>query len=956
MNFVPLNIKTNNCLLSSMIKIKDLIKVAKENNIKCLTITDNNMYGVLDFYKECIKNNIKPIVGLEIRLEEEIILYAENYEGYQNLIKISTIMSSEPLTIKIIQKYSKNLLCIVPYTSRKLYNDLKKIYQDIFIGYKNNEEKAKIKSTNTIYMNKILCLNKEDQNYLKFLYAIKEGVLAKEIIYDFTNTSLIPLKNYNEPNNEKIIKLCNLQIKFHNKLMPVIDNSENILKEKCISSLKSIFGATAPKKYVERLKYELNTIKSMGYCDYFLIVEDYINYAKSHDILVGPGRGSAAGSLVSYLLNITTIDPLKYDLLFERFLNPERVTMPDIDVDFEDLKRDEVIKYCINKYGIKKVSPIITFGTLGPRQAVKDVGRVLDVNIKKVDILSKMIDPRISLLENYKQNRIKEFLNNHRDLQAVYKIAIKLEGLKRHASVHAAGIVMANDNLDEVIPLDKSHNNFYTTGYDMTYLEEIGLLKMDFLGLKNLNLISNILKEIPDLNFDNIPENDSKALNIFKTANTTGIFQFESDGMINFIKKLKPNTFNDIVAALALFRPGPMQNIDSYIKRKQGKEKINYIHPNLEKVLKPTYGIIIYQEQIMQIANIMAGYSFAEADILRRAMSKKKEKVLLKEKERFIKQSIQRGYTKEISTKVYDLILKFANYGFNKSHSVAYAMISYRMAYLKAHYPKIFIKNLLSSAISSDRKTKEYIYEAKINNIIITPPNINKSSENYIIDKETIIYPLTNIKNVGQNAAKTIIEERQKSPFKDIFDFVRRCYGKAVTRKVIENLILSGAFQDFGYNRKTLIENLENIINYGELNDEDIFKPEIERTNEYTKEEIMKNELEVFGFYISNHPITEYKTKIPNIIELKQVNNYFDKTIQTIIYVDRVKLIETKKKEKMMFITGSDELDKIDIVVFPKLFNENSNITEGDILQLFAKVEKRFDKIQLVASTIKKLN
>ena len=957
MNFVPLNIKTNNYLLSSTIKIKELVKAAKENNINCLTITDNNMYGALDFYKECINNNIKPIIGLEIMLEElEFVIYAKNYEGYQNLIKLSTIMSSEPLTIKTIQNYSNNILCIVPYTSRKLYNDLKKIYQDIFIGYKNNEEKEKIKSSNTVYMNKILCLKKEDETYLKYLYAIKEGVLAKDITYNFTNSSLLPIKNFNEPNNEKITNLCNVEIKFHNKLMPVIDDSENILKQKCIKSLKNIFGQTAPKKYIERLKYELNTIKSMGYCDYFLIVEDYINYAKTHDILVGPGRGSAAGSLVSYLLNITTIDPLKYDLLFERFLNPQRVTMPDIDVDFEDLKRDEVINYCINKYGIKKVAPIITFGTLGPRQAIKDVGRVLEINIKLIDLLSKMIDPRISLLENYKQNKIKEFLINHNELQTVYKIAIKLEGLKRHTSVHAAGIVMSNNNLDEVIPLDKSHNDFYTTGYDMTYLEEIGLLKMDFLGLKNLNLISNILKEIPDLNFDDIPENDSKALNIFTTANTTGIFQFESDGMVNFIKKLKPNTFTDIFAALALFRPGPMQNIDSYIRRKQGKEKIDYIHPNLETILKPTYGIIIYQEQIMQIANIMAGYSFAEADILRRAMSKKKEEVLLKEKERFINQSIQRGYTKETSIKVYDLILKFANYGFNKSHSVAYAMISYKMAYLKAHYPKIFIKNLLSSAISSDRKTKEYIYEAKLNSINVTLPDINKSEDNYIIDKENIIYPLTNIKNVGQNATKIILEERTKSPFKDIFDFTRRCYGKAVTKKVIENLILSGAFQSFGYNRKTLIENLENIINYGELNDEDIFKPEIERTNEYSKEEIMKNELEVFGFYISNHPITEYKTKYKNIITLKQVNNYFDKIIQTIIYVDRIKIVETKKKEKMMFITGSDELDKIDIVVFPKVLNQNPNINEGDILLVNAKVEKRFDKMQLIANNTKKLN
>ena len=948
MSFVPLNIKTGNYLLSSMIQIKNLIKVATENNIKVLTITDNNMYGVIDFYKECTKNNIKPIIGLEITLDSlQYVLYAKGYEGYKNLIKLATITSSE------------DLLAIVPYESRKLYNDLKKIYEHIFIGYKNDNEKAKIKSNNTVYMNKILCLEKEDEIYLKYLYAIKEGKTIKEID-DITDVSLLPLKNIEEENNQKIIDLCNLELKFHQDLMPVIfDKSYEILKQKCIDGMKKIFGDTVNKKYMIRLKTELNTIKEMGFCDYFLIVADYINYAKDSNILVGPGRGSAAGSLVSYLLNITTIDPIKYDLLFERFLNKERITMPDIDVDFEDIKRDEVINYCINKYGVKKVAPIITFGTLGPRQALKDVGRVLEIDSKKLDILSKMIDPRISLLDNYKNKKVKDFVSQHEELKKVYKIALKIEGLKRHTSIHAAGIVMSKKDLDEVIPLDKSHTDFYTTGYDMNYLEEIGLLKMDFLGLKNLNLISNILNEINDLDFDNIKEDDKKALNIFKTANTTGIFQFESSGMINFLKKFNPETFNDIVAALALFRPGPMQNIDSYIRRKQGKERINYLHPSLEKILKSTYGIIIYQEQIMQIANVMAGYTLAEADLLRRAMSKKKEDILLKEKDKFINQSVKKGYTKKVATEVYDLILRFANYGFNKSHSVAYAMISYRMAYLKAYYPKIFMKNLLSSAINSDKKTMEYIYECKLNNIHITPPDINKSEDNYIIDKNNIIFPLTNIKNIGINAVKIILDERKKQKFKDIFDFVRRCYGKAVTKKVIQNLILAGAFDQQSYNKKTLIENLEVIINYGEIGeylDEEMFKPELEIKEEYSRQELMNFELEIFGFYLSNHPITEYKLKNPKAIEIRQLNNYFDKNIQSIIYVEKVRVIDTKRKEKMMFITASDELDKIDIVVFPKVYNKHINIENNDILLVTGKVEKRYDEFQIIASDLEKLN
>ncbi len=770
----------------------------------------------------------------------------------------------------------------------------------------------------------------------------------------------MPLKNINDENNLKIVDLCNVELKFHQDLMPIISNeSYELLKQQCISGMKKIFGKTINKKYMIRLKNELNTIKEMGFCNYFLIVADYINYAKKNGILVGPGRGSAAGSLVSYLLNITTIDPIKYNLLFERFLNKERITMPDIDVDFEDIKRDDVIKYCIEKYGEKKVAPIITFGTLGPRQAVKDVGRVLDIESKKLEILSKMLDPRISLLENYNQKKVKEFVEINLDLKKVYKIALKIEGLKRHTSIHAAGIVMSKHNLDEIIPLDKSHTDFYITGYDMTYLEEIGLLKMDFLGLKNLNLINNILKEIKDLDFDSIKEDDKNALNIFKTANTIGIFQFESEGMINFLKKFRPETFNDIVAALALFRPGPMQNIDSYIKRKQGKEKINYIHSSLEPILKPTYGIIIYQEQIMQIASVMAGYTLSEADLLRRAMSKKKENILLKEKDKFINQSVKKGYAKTTAEEVYNLILRFANYGFNKSHSVAYAMISYRMAYLKAYYPKIFMKNLLSSAINSDKKTKEYMYECKLNNINIDLPDINKSEDNYIILGNNIVFPLTNIKNIGISAVKNILEERNKQKFKDIFDFIRRCYGKAVTKKVIENLILAGAFNNLGYNRKTLIENLEVIINYGEIGeylDEEIFKPELEIKKEYTKQEIMNFELEIFGFYLSNHPITEYKLKNSKSIEIRELNNYFDKTIQSIIYVEKVKIIETKRKEKMMFINGCDELNKIDIVVFPKIYNNHANIKEENILLVTGKVEKRYNKVQIIASDLKKLN
>ena len=807
-------------------------------------------------------------------------------------------------------------------------------------------------------MNEILCIKKEDEKYLKYLKAIKEGVSVKEI-EEIQNKSLFSLEK-DSKNNELIVSLCNLEIKKHQDLRPVYDDNKDAyteLKKECIKGMKRIFGSAAPKKYALRLKHELEIINKMGFCNYFLIVADYINYAKTHNILVGPGRGSAAGSLVSYTLNITAIDPLKYNLLFERFLNPERITMPDIDVDFEDTKREEVIKYCIDKYGEKKVALIVTFGTLAAKQAIKDVARTLDIDLQKTDNFTKLIDSRLSLKENYQFSKVKRYLEMNPEFKTVYKIALKFEGLKRHTSLHAAGIVMSKYNLDENIPLDKNHG-VYATEYDKDYLEELGLLKMDFLGLKNLSLIANILDEIKTIEFDTIKEDDEKALEIFKNVNTTGIFQFESEGMKKFLHKFRPETFEDIVSALALFRPGPMKNIDSYIRRKRGLEKIDYLHENLKPILKPTYGIIVYQEQIMQIANIMAGYSMAEADLLRRAMSKKSEAILLKEKDKFIKGSIKNGYDESLAHKIYDLIFKFADYGFNRSHSVAYAMISYRMAYLKAHYPLVFMKNLLSSAINSETKTKEYIYECTKNGITIAKPNINISDMMYIKVDNKIVFPLTNIKNVGVNAAKAIIEERKNGKFKDIFDFICRCYKGPVNSKTIENLIYAGAFDSFGYTKKTLIQNLDIIINYSEIGSyitDDTFKPELEEFKEFSKRELMQKEEEIFGFYLTAHPVTEYKKNNPNVIEAKDIGNYFDKTVEVIVSVDRIKRLTTKKNEQMMFITGSDELSQIDIVVFPRVYEISPEIEIGDILDIKGKIEKRYDQYQIITNKIIKL-
>lgn len=965
MEYTPLNIKTNNDLLSSLIKIDDLIKFAKNHGLTSLTITDNNMYGVMEFYHKCLDNQIKPIIGLEIKVEDnKIILYAKNYQGYKNLIKLATYLSEGQIDFEKIKNLNSNLVCIVPFESQNLLKRLESIYRDIFQGYTSLEERSKLNGNNLVFMKEILYLEERDSKYLNYLIAIRDKVEVNEITENYRNHLLLNIQTDLE-NNQKINQLCNLEIQFSKNVIPKYPcegDSYTYLKKLCKEGLIRIFKTTVKKIYLDRLKYELDIIHKMGFDDYFLIVYDYVKFAKEQGILVAPGRGSAAGSLVSYLLNITTIDPIKYNLIFERFLNPERISMPDIDMDFDSERREEVIQYCIDKYGKKRVAPIITFSTLKSKQAIKDVARVTSVDSTLVDTLCAMLNRNLSLLENYNQNeKIRHYLEMNPELFDIYKVSLKVEDMKRQTSIHAAGVVMGSVDLEEIIPLEK-HMDIYLTGYSMEYLEELGLIKMDFLGISFLTLISDVLDDIEKisgkrLNFDDIPLDDVEVYQIFREANTLGIFQFESTGMMNFLRKLKPDNFEDLVAAIALFRPGPMANIDSYIKRKQGREKVSYIVPQLEAILKPTYGIIIYQEQIMQIASVLANYTLGEADVLRKAMSKKKEDILLKEKDKFVSGCVKNSIPENKALEIYELILKFASFGFNRSHSVAYSMVAYKMAYLKLHYKTIFLKNLLTRFINSAEKTKDYIYECKKNEVTILKPDINISTKTYVIEKNGIRYPLLNIKNVGLSAVDNILEERKKGIFTDIFDFVKRVYGKSVNKKTLESLIDSGTFDSFGNTKKTLHENLDIIINYSELGgileEDDSLKPVLKITEEYSKGELIQRELDAIGFYLSEHPVTNYKLRI-NGIDLDKLENFFDKFVTAVVYVDRKKEVITKNNDKMLFITASDELAMVDIVLFPKIYKQ-TDVKIGDILKIKGKVEKRFDKYQILANEIIKL-
>lgn len=947
-----LSIKTDYSILSSLIKIPDLISYAINNHIAALGIIDDNLSSSMEFILECQKNNIKPLVSLEVNCQDsKIYLYAKDEQGLHNLFKINTILLNNPLIINDLKKYINKLIILLPYNSIKLYDELKTITNNIFIGYQTKQEKqsALIITNKIIYFNQVLSLTKEDTKYLNYLNMIKDN-----LTYD-TYQDINYSNNYLHitEDADELIREVNITISPSKNLIPHYDenikDSFSYLKALSIKGLTKRLNGNVPKEYQERLIYELNVINKMNFVDYFLIVYDYVKYSIKNNIYVGPGRGSAAGSLVTYSLGITAIDPLKYNLLFERFLNPERVSMPDIDIDFDASKRYLVIDYVKERYGSKRVMPIMTYGTLASKQVLLNVSKILNIDISKIN---KLIDPKKTLKENLTEEIIK-ILNTDKKIKQVYYESLKLEGLKKHISTHAAGVVISKEDLDDIIPITKS-GEVYLTGYTMNYLESLGLLKMDFLAIKDLTTMAGIIDKLPTkININNIDLNNEEVLNRFKTANTTGIFQFESAGMKNFLRKLKPNSFNDLVVALALFRPGPMQNIDSFIKRKEGKEKVEYIVPALEPILKETYGIIVYQEQIMQIFRTIASYKMSEADLIRRAISKKKEKIIIEEKEKFILRAEKNGYSKEISTKIYDLILKFANYGFNKSHSVAYALVGYQMMYLKVIYPKIFYSSLLNINIGSVTKTKEYIDEAKSLNIKIVKPDINTSSYDYYINND-IIMPLRVIKNIGDVVSLEIYEERKKTPYQDFFDFVSRIYNKNINTKTIETLIYAGALDSFNQTRNTLINNIKQALIYAELvsglDSNLVTKPNLEIYEELPSNELMNKELELYGFYVSNHPASKY-----NEIKIMNIKNYFDKTITTVGLLESIKTIKTKNNDTMAFLEISDETGSLSYTLFPNKISYANLLKVGDLLKINGHVEKRYDKYQIIVNKIEKL-
>ncbi len=942
----PLKITTDNSLLKSLIKIDDLILFLMKNNIKACAIVDENLFGVLDFYLKCKKNNIKPLLGLSILLNnQEIYLYAKNYLGYQDLLKINTIINKRELGIIELEKFKSNLLIIVPFKSRELWSSLAFMENDLYLGYENLSEytAALLISKNIVFVNDIRVLDVKDLRYLDYL-----DLMAERKKENYPSNYYYEIKDLDLGKITEIIDKIDINIPLDKKYIPTFQSnydSFSFLKALSSEGLKKRLKGIITPIYQKRLNYELEVIYNMHFVDYFLIVYDYVLYAKKNKILVGC-RGSAAGSLVSYAIGITDIDPVKYNLLFERFLNPERVTMPDIDIDFDALRREEVINYVKNKYGLDKVAKGLTFTTLKSKLVLRECAKILNINDILFNKFIKYIDADLTLKENYQNEYVQKYLNSYKELRNLYNVASKLEFLKRNVSTHAAGIVISSEKLENIIPIYENQDGLLT-GITMDNLETIGLLKMDFLGLKNLNFIAEVTRNIPDLNLNNLNLEDPNVFQIFNSLDVDGIFQFETPLMKKFLNTYKINCFNDIIAAIALVRPGPKDHIDSYLRRKENKEKISYLDDSLEPILKETYGIILYQEQIMAILKKVANYSLAEADIVRRAISKKKEKIIEEEKEKFISRAIKNNYSVNVATLIYNDIAKFASYGFNKSHSVSYAYLAYQMAYLKRYYYEYFILEILKTA--SKEKIKDLIYGLQNKHFKIIKPSVNNLVNEFYIQDKKLYLPIYMINNINKEIGNKIMEVRNDK-FTDYFDFLTKTKD-FLKKDTLIKLIKANALACFNLNEETLINNIDLVMNYVSMADGTINKPNIQIYPDLTMDEKRKNELESYNMYISNHPSSKYR----DVVKIENMLKWQFKKIKMAVIVNKITNIKTKNGDNMAFIEASDETGKADFTIFPENYAYMENIKVNDLILVIGLVSKRFDKYQIIVNNMKKV-
>ena len=990
-----------------------------------------------------------------------LILLAKNNEGYKNLAKLVSLGFIEGFYYKpridkeILEKYHEGIICLSACLAGEVnqailnnnIEEAKKVAlwfknlfgEDYYLEVQNNGIKEQVlvnqKLVDLSRELNILLVATNDAHYLKKEDAYNHEVLlciqtgkkmtdedrmrfdTDELYVKSPQEMIEYFKNIPEAieNTVKIAEKCNVEFEFGHTILPNYDVPEqysthyDYLESLTQAGLAKRYGQNITKEIQDRAQYELSVIKKMGYVDYFLIVWDYINYAKTHNIPVGPGRGSGAGSIVAYSIGITDIDPIKYNLIFERFLNPERISMPDFDVDFCYEKRDKVIEYVCDKYGKENVSQIITFGTMSARMVIRDVGRALDVPYAETDKLAKMIpnELHITIKKALEQNReLKELYENDATVKKLIEIAMALEGMPRQASTHACGIVITKEPVVNYVPL-YMRDNTISTQYIMTTLEELGLLKMDFLGLRTLTVIQDTIDLVKkdkciDVEFDK-DMNDPKVYKLWQDGNSVGIFQFESQGMTNFMKELKPDCLEDIIAGVSLYRPGPMDQIPRYIANKKDPEHAVYTHPALKPILEVTYGCMVYQEQVMQIVRDLAGYSLGRADLVRRAMGKKKLDVMAKEREIFINGQlnengnivvpgcVRNGIDAESANKIFDEMAEFAKYAFNKSHAAAYAVVSYRTAYLKAYYPAEFMAATLNSFLGNLDKIPDYIEECKRLNIQILKPDINKSYTKFTVDNEKIRFGLGSIKNVGTAAVDEIVEERTKNgEFKDFADFCERIKDLSVNKKCVESLTKAGAFDNFEQTRSTLIASYETIIDTISNSDKKSFDGQVSMFDltpvenkkideikynytilpEYTEKEMLFMEKEMLGIYISGHPLEKIKSQIElqttiNTYQMKKINSDIEETgmsefedNQFVKYagiVTSVKKKYTKTNKLMAFITVEDMYGPTEVIVFENCYQNCANIlVEDSIILVEGRLSVREDEdTKIVARDIK---
>ena len=1022
-------------LLESPTKVKDLAENAKKKGYSALALTDVNItYGLVNFYKAAKEAGIKPLLGMQLRInglvdqvnKYDLIVIAKDDQGYKNILRLSSAVNlltengekENVLELEELKKYLGHLVIITP---SNIHSELKmlqvnnpkmganyirtlkdsvptssSIYLGVYADQGQQEYINYLRSLATQF--ELLLTAVEDGQYLnrneqflrRTLQAIKSNThlenveqLAKQAGSHYLKNSEELQVNYRKfgiedalENAEKIGQICSAQITFQDPQLPKFKQnkfptSKEYLHSLAQNGLAKRFKGRIPEKYQARLDYELKVINEMGFDDYFLIVWDVMNFAHSVHITTGPGRGSAAGSLVSYALRITEVDPLEYNLLFERFLNPARQQMPDIDLDIPDNRRDEVIKYMFEKYGMNHAAQILTFGTLAAKQVLKDVCRVFGLN--KVETY-RWLDAiphakgKITLAEAYQKSKELQLLvNTNAFSKILFATAEHLENLPRHYSIHAAGLVITDDSLAEIVGLQAGPLGIPVTQQTKLNVESLGLLKIDFLGLRNLTILGNIIAALKsegvEIDPNQIPLNDQETLALFQRGDTDAVFQFESDGIKRVLEQLHPDSFEDIVAVNALYRPGPMNNIGHFINRKHGKEKVQYPDPSLKKILGPTYGVLVYQEQVMQTAQVLAGFSLGEADLLRRAMSKKNADVIQKEREKFIQGAVKLGRRKEIAEQVYDYIAQFANYGFNRSHAVAYSKIAFWLAYFKVHYPGAFYLSLLNSNIGNRNKIAQYLMQAQEAGIKALPPDIENSKADFSLENGKILVGLKAVRGLRSDLLKQILEI--KRPIKSMTDFLWKIDNNLLSADAIANLIKAGAFDRLAPNRNELLKINKDLVESVKMAGSNLslfetLEPKIEEEKMPTAAEKSAMEVEAMGFSTGINPIIAVQ-KYARKYNAKRLQA-FENNEQGIAVgkLMKIKQITTKKGDNMAFAVFSDSSGDKDFTIFPQVWEKvGENLKIGEIYLLQVKTQSdRFSptKTQFLLSNARKVN